>query len=224
MIDNDLAAWDLPLTDDFVDRVGRGVRRRRLWRDATIGGAGLAVMAAVVVAAVVARPAGPTRPVTPPAVSTPASGPALDGFTLTRLPAGAVRVGPDSFSTVAVTETGLGLDDPSLPADQARAAMTTRQFERGTGIGLFATVLRPEPPEQAAQVVAWLVHRFTAGREPIRTFDVPVGQARLLADVGSETTSYEVVLTTPDHLVVKIEGHSSFTAAELEEMARGLTR
>jgi hypothetical protein len=44
----------------------------------------------------------------------------------------------------------------------------------------------------------------------------------VVANVGTETTTYEVVVLTPDHVVVTIEGNAAFSADEMESVARGL--
>jgi hypothetical protein len=227
MIDEDRTSWDIPLTDEFVDRVRRGVRRRRLLRGAAAGGATLAVVAATVTTLLLIGSADPTRPVTPPAASASATVPELNGFRLTWLPDGVVPVPPDSVYTAAVTATGLRNDGAAPSAGEARASVTMRRFDRGVGIGMFVTVLRPEPhasvpaadpAETADRLVAWSTDR----REPVRTLEVPAGHARVVANVGTETTTYEVVVLTPDHVVVTIEGNAAFSADEMESVARGL--
>ena len=227
MLDKNLAAWDIPVSEEFLARVHRGVRRRRLLRAAVTGGAALTVAAVAAVTVAVTGSAGPVRQDTPPAASSSPDGAVLDGFRLTHLPDGAVRVGPDSTYTAAVTEQGLRNDGPPPTPGQPRASVVMRRFDRGVGIGLFVTVLRPEPGTDPAtgadRIGDWLV-RWAVGRAtPVRTFDVPVGDARLVAHVGSETTTQAVVVTTPDHVVITVEGNSAFSAAEMEAVARGIT-
>ena len=232
MPDKNLAAWDIPVTDDFVEGVRRGVRRRWMLRGAAAGGGALLATAAVVALALALTTSfGPSRNGTPsgvpPAAPGSATGTVLDGFRITRLPDGAVQAGPDSTYTAAVTENGLRNDGAVPAAGEPKASVTMRRFDRGTGVGLFVTVLRPEPGTDpavgAAQVGDWLARWASEGGTSVRTFDVPAGTARLLAHVGSETTSYQVVITTPAHVVITIVGNAAFTVAEIEGMAQGIT-
>ena len=227
MLDKNLAVWDIPVTDEFVDGVRRGVRRRRLLRVAAGGGALLATAAAVaalIVALTVAS--GPTQNGTPSAARPSAGGTVLDGFRITRLPDGVVRAGTDSTYTAAVTEKGLRNDGPAPAAGEPAASVTMRRYDRGVGVGLFVTVLRPQPGTDpavgATQIGERLARWASQGGTPVRTFDVPAGTARLLAHVGSEATTHEVVITTQSHVVITIEGSAAFTAAELDAVARGI--
>jgi hypothetical protein len=230
MPDVNLAEWDIPVTDEFVDGVRRGVRRRLLLRGAALGGAVIAAGAVLAVATAVTGTHGPAHNGTVPAApttSSTAAGTRLAGFHLTWLPDRAVQVGPDGTYTAAVTTQGLRNDGPTPAAGEPRALVTTRHFERDVGVGLFVSVLRPQPgtdpPAGTAQVGDWLVRWETRGGTSVKTFDVPVGTARLLAEVGSETTSHKVVITAAGHAVIAIEGNAAYTAAELEAVARGIT-
>ena len=231
MLDKNLAAWDIPVTDEFLDGVRRGIRRRRLLRGAAVGGGTLLATATVTAVALgLGAPSSVPRNGTPPAASASAqasvAGPALDGFHLTRLPRGAVRVGADSSDIVAVTQDGLHTVDAGPAPGQPWATVTVRRFDRGEGIGLFVSVLRPRPgtspAADSAQVADWLVEWSARGSAPIRTFDVPSGAARLYADVGTQVTTHHVVITTAGHVVITIEGNAAFTAAEMETVARGI--
>ena len=233
MLDENLAAWDIPVTDEFLDGVRRGVRRRRRLRGVAAGGVLLAVAAIAAVSIAVtgsfglpergARLAAPA-----PAASTASTAnPTLDGFRITRLPAGAVRVGQDSTDAAAVTPQGLRYEGNGPAAGRPWATVAVRRFDRGVGVGLFVSVLRPRPGTNPTvnteQVAEWLVNWSSGGGAPIRTFDVRSGTARLYAQAGSEVTSYQVVITTPDHVVITIEANTRFTPAELEAVARGIT-
>lgn len=236
MLDENLAAWDIPVTDEFLDGVRRGVRRRRRLRGVAAGGVLLAVaaIAAVTIAATGsfglpdkdARLAAPA-PAGSTAATAATANPTLDGFRITRLPAGAVRVGQDSTDAAAVTPEGLRYEGNGPAAGRAWATVAVRRFDRGVGVGLFVSVLRPRPGTNPTvnteQVAAWLVNWSSGGGAPIRTFDVRSGTARLYAHAGSEVTSYQVVITTPDHVVITIEANTRFTPAELEAVARGIT-
>ncbi|GIE96982.1 hypothetical protein Ari01nite_44470 [Paractinoplanes rishiriensis] len=210
--------WDIPVTEAFVDRVRRGVRRRRRVRVLGAGGAAVAVLAAVFLLWPAMRQA-PTMVATNP----PAVGGLLDGVSITHLPAGAVRVKRDSTSSQTLADLGASslIDVPTPPAG-AWATTATRRFDRGVGVGLFVTVMRPlppEPPVTAAQVGEWLASWAALGTRPVRAFEVPAGHARTVAHGSS---NYEVVITTPDHVVITVGGNAAFSAAEMEEVARGL--
>lgn len=233
MLDEDLAAWDIPVTDEFLDGVRRGVRRRRRVRGAAAGAVLLAVAAIAAMTIAVAGPFGlsekGTQLATPatPVTAASASDPALDGFRITRLPAGTVRVGPDSSDAAAVTPEGLRYEGNGPAGGQAWATVSLRRFDRGVGVGVFVSVLRPRPgtnPTVKKEIVAdWLVNWSSGGGAPIRTFHVQSGTARLFAHAGTEVTAYQVIITTPDHIVITIGGNARFTPAELETMAEGIT-
>jgi hypothetical protein len=210
--------WDIPVTEAFVDRVRRGVRRRRRARVLGAGGVAAAVLAVVLVA----WPGTPTAPTV--VASEPAAvGGVLDGVAITYLPAGAEPVGRDSTSSQTLADIGAGsvIDVPTPPAG-AWATTAVRRFDRGVGVGLFVTVLRPlppAPPVTEAQVADWLQRWAALGSRPVRAFEVPAGHARTVAHGSS---NYEVVITTPEHAVITVGGNAAFSAAEMEEVARGL--
>jgi hypothetical protein len=130
--------------------------------------------------------------------------------------------GPDSYYTAAVTAAGLRNDGAPPAAGEPSASVTMRRFERTTGAGLFVTVLRPwsDPARAGSRLTRWATH----GDPPIRTLGVPVGTARVVASAGTEVTTYQIVVSTPDHVVLTIEGAASVRLAELVEVARGITR
>lgn len=223
---DDLTAWDIPVTDQFVDGVRQGIRRRRLLRGLAAGGA-LLVVAILALAVGLAGYSGFSTNGTLPAAPTSATGQVLDGFRITGLPDGAVRVGPDSVYTAAVTDQGLNNEGGAPDVGGPGASVAMRRFDRGVGMGFFVTVLRPEPGSDpavgTAQIGDWLARWALRGGNPIRTFHVPTGTAHLLAQVGTDATSYHVVITTPSHVVITIEANARFTAAELETLASGIT-
>jgi hypothetical protein len=236
MLDN-LTDWDIPVTDEFVARVRRGVRRRRRLRAATTAAA--VVVAAIATAAIAAGVVAVTRPperaqTSPPPVP---GTQILDGYHLTRLPAGATRAATtDSFGRYPVTADGPDLSGSPAIGDPA-VVVTMRGFDRGVGVSLYVTVFRPDPP--GPQVGAWLsawaargavpMHGESApagGTSPARpagTFETPVGPARLLAHQGTEVTTYEVIITTPEQVIITVQANGAFTAAELTDTARGIS-
>jgi hypothetical protein len=227
MPDKNLADWNIPMTDEFLDGVRRGLRRRRLMRGAAVGGALLAVAAVVTFTITRIDTPGPPQPGALPSTSGSPVGTVLDGFRITQLPDGAAQAGSDSTYTAAVTDKGLRNDGSTPAAGEPKASVTMRRFDRGPGVGLFVAVLRPHPGTDpgvgTAQIADWLT-RWAAEGTSTGAFDVPVGTARLLVQAGSTTTAHRVVITTPDHVVITIEGNAAFTAAELETVARGITR
>jgi hypothetical protein len=196
---------------DFEAHVRR--RRRRL-RAAGIGVAAL-VVAAVATGTIAASRAPGAAPPAAPASSEEV----LDGFRITWLPGETVRAGADSTYRATVDEQGLVDGSPVTGEPWASVAM--RRFDRGVGVGLFVTVLRPEPAG-AAPVADRLERWVTRGATPVRAFDTPAGRARLVAHVGSEVTTHEAVIVTPGHVVLTVGGNGAFTAAEIEAVARGI--
>jgi hypothetical protein len=226
--DRDLAEFDIPVPQDFVQRVQRGVRRRRLLRAAATGSAALAVAGVVVGGFALAQGGSPQAPVTPPAAaSSGRSGPAgsaLDGYVVTSLPQGAGRAGEDSFYTARVTDKGLvndgtgpGLGDPS-------ASVTMRRYDRTDGASFFVTVMRPVTGD-AATVGAQLLTGATAGVTPAAArFDTSVGTAQVFRSVGNEITTYRAVVATPEHVVITVEGNGKARAPEIQDMAQSIDR
>ncbi|HEX8627421.1 MAG TPA: hypothetical protein VF755_04545 [Catenuloplanes sp.] len=225
------ADWDIPVTEEFVTRVRRGVGIRRTIRAAAAGGA-LMVTAGVAVTVVSLAggpdPVAPTSPgAAPPAASTAAEPRPLDGFTVGYLPDNATAKMPDSVHTAAVDQRGLRTDGTTVATTADRALVTMRRFDRGSGVGLFVTVLRPTPGSASAvrpaQLSQWLTAWATTGGTQAKTFDVPIGTARLLTEPGTEVTSHKVVINASAGVVIVIEGNSSYPADEMEKVARGLS-
>ena len=199
-------SWDIPVTDHFVRRVSRGVRRRRLLRRAAAGAAVLLAAGGLTLAV-----RGTNDP--PPAVVAPAIGQVLDGFQITWLPDGVIRTGSDSTWRRGLTSEDATAGEPGI-------GIASRRFDRGAGIGMWVTVLRPESGATTEQV-----HDWAAGaNRTVRTFAVPAGNAELLSYAGSEVTTYTAVITTPEGAVITVEANAAFPAAEVESVARGITR
>lgn len=215
--------WEIPVTDEFVTGVLRGVRRRRAWRRAAGGGALMMLAGVVAVVIGLAGGAAPGPPVgMTPAPVTP-SDPPLDGFRIDRLPAGVHAVRPDSWRTCAMSAVPYDCPDPR-PGDPT-AGNAARRFDRGVGVYLWVLVLRPEtttPAADRAQITAWLNEWATADRTPIETFDAPAGRAQVLASIGSEVTVYSVAITTGDGVVISISGAAGLTVADLKDVAMGI--
>ena len=220
------AGWDIPVTDTFVAGVRRGLRRRHVLRGAAAGGALLATAGVATFAISLASGGTPAVPAVPPPVSTSVGDRPLDGFRIGTTPRGAVVAGADSWYTAAVTDKGLRNDGPDPRPGEPRASVTMRRYDRGVGVGLFVTVLRPETttaPVSTEQLGQWLTAWAMKQMRPLKTFDVPAGTAQLFANAGNEATAYEVVITAHDGVVITIGGAATFTAAELEAVARGIT-
>ncbi|SHN35087.1 hypothetical protein [Cryptosporangium aurantiacum] len=213
------AGWDIPLTEEFVVGVRRGVRRRRALRRAAAGGA-LAAAVGVVLLVINVVFAGGTDTV----VVAPPAEDRLDGFVIGYVPEGARAVPPDSSSTCAVSARPY--DCPTAGAGDPTATMTARRFDRGVGMWLWITVLRPQattPTVDRAQITEWLVGWESYRRTPVRAFDVPAGRVQLFADVGSEGTVHTAVITTDDGVVITISGAMDVPVDELTAIAENIS-
>ncbi|MFG1928043.1 hypothetical protein [Cryptosporangium sp. NPDC048952] len=205
--------WDLPVTEEFVAGVRRGVRRRRLLRRATLAGAA-AVVAFVVAFAVTGS--GTTTLVVPPATA-PADSP-LGGFEVGYLPSGVRAEARDGSFTCAAAAGMRECRDAGAPA----VAVSQRRYDRNNGgAWLWITVLDPGDSRAATQ---WVVDWLTTGTSQVSTFDAPIGPARVLVTRGSEATVYSVVLTAEDGVVISITGNAGLSAEELTKVARGISR
>jgi hypothetical protein len=225
------ADWDIPMAEDFVDRVRRGVRRRRFRRVAAAGS--LLATGAVIGTIVIAQSAaGPTSggdraaPGGPIAASTShRATERIDGFTLGYLPAGARRDGPDGFYTAAVGLDGLRYDAPAPAAGEPGVAVTMRRFTLApNNRSLFVTVLRPQAGFRSAtsaeQIGGWLMDDAGAN-DPAESFPVPVGRAYLITHHGTEVTTTTLVIAAPNGVVVMVEGQAPLAADELRRIAQG---
>ncbi|GAA0557444.1 hypothetical protein GCM10010172_45530 [Paractinoplanes ferrugineus] len=194
-------SWDIPVTEGFIRKVHEGVRRRRRARRAAVA-AGVAVLGVTGGAALITVDRTTDRTPPPPAAA-PAIGPLLDGFAISWLPTGTVRTGTDSYLRRGLTDTG-----PDA------FTVTSRRFDRGVGIGMWVSVLRPDPGVDDADVAGWAAD----GKQKEKTFAVPAGTACLMAD----GTGRGAVITTPGGVVITVEANGAFTATEVESVARGI--
>jgi hypothetical protein len=224
------ADFDLPLTDDLVSRVRRGVRRRRAARAAALTTGVFAAVGATVLA--VNLVTGPGPAVTPPPAASPpaastsdsAAGRPLDGFRTGFVPAD-LRADPrDSVATVVVAQNRLTEAAPG-PGDPAATVSTRRYVRANGGAAIWLTVLRPQRTTTAAGpqlILQWLAGSRTAGRPVLETFDVPVGGAVLVAHQGTETTTHDVVITG-DGYVISVMGDGRVPAGTLKQIATGIS-
>jgi hypothetical protein len=229
--------FDLPVTDTFITGVHRGVRRRRVRRAVTAGGA-LAATAGV--AAVVVTLVGPTQLVNPsssttgsiaavPPTAAPESvHPPLDGYRVTFVPDG-LRIGVhgDGAATYPVSEDQLHNDDRLAPtAEHPTARTTLSTYVRPNGSNwLWISVLRPERTTaqvDRAQVTEWLTGWSVKGTEVIERYGLPAGRAQLTSTVGVEATVHSVVITTPDGVVINVSGNAAVPVADLKAVAAGI--
>ncbi len=229
--------FDLPVTDPFITGVHRGVRRRRVLRAVAAGGA-LAATAGV--ATFVITLAGPTPLVSSPgstagsiaaALPTPSADPIhqpLDGYRVTFVP-DRLRIGApgDGYATYAVSKDHLHNDDrPATTSEHPTAATTLRTYVRPNGgRWLWISVLRPEhttAEADRAQVTTWLTGWSVKGTQVIDRYELPAGRAQLTRTVGTEVTAHNVVITTPDGVVISVGGNAAVPVADLRAVAAGL--
>lgn len=210
--------FDLPVTEEFVHRVQRGVRRRRTMRMAA---AGLAVLAIVGVVAITQ-----TRPAPGPvAVASPAT-PDVDRLLIGYVPAG-VRLDEQRGSNTLVVRPDGTDAGPSASPQDLDVMVSMRRFEQANGGSyLWITVLRPSTPSSQPVAVTTfngLLNRYLAGTVTVETFDVPTGRARLNRTSAAESAGYGVVIAGTDRTVITIEANTRVPADVLKEVAAGLT-
>jgi len=143
------------------------------------------------------------------------------------------RFGQDSSGAVAalglavLALAGLGRTPPHPPSanrgSTSRCAATTAPSARACSSPSCGPLPRTGSITSTEQIAEWLTNWATAGREPIRSFDVPIGPARLIANRGTEVTTYEVVVRASAGVVVTVSGAGSYPADELEKVARGIS-
>ena len=218
----DHADFDLPMTEEFVARVHRGVRRRRLLRMAAASCAVLALAGAATLVIRSAYGPEPAPPVTPPVVSAPAVR-LLEGFRIDYVPDGMKPDEQDSSAVYAVSRNRLHNDDSTPPDRAPNATVGIRLYLRDDGAMLMAiSVLRPlltTPEADEQQVFEWLRARAVNGWQVLRTYDLPAGRAQLLTFQGSEGPQHQIVITTPDLAVIEVSGNGVVPVAELERVA-----
>ncbi|MBM2615440.1 hypothetical protein JIG36_07660 [Actinoplanes sp. LDG1-06] len=213
---------EFPVTDEFVSRVRRGMRRRRAARAAYAAGAAATVIAVLaLVIPQLREPAPPAPPAAPAA-------PLLDGFRIGYIPAGLHASDRDDSSTRYVGENflrELGSMAPYL--GEPTATVSTRYYLRDDGgKWLWITVLRPlEPSNRAdrATTTRWLAGSQTAGAEITESFTVPAGAAVLTTMAGTEVTTHDIVITTPDGVVLTVGANGGLPIEELRAVANGLS-
>ncbi|WP_027661269.1 hypothetical protein [Salinispora fenicalii] len=235
----------LPVTDAFVTRVHRGVRRRRIFRAGAAGGAVAATAIAVTVAASltgIIQSAPLSNSSTDPSVAAPPTFvlyplfQPLDDYRITFVPEGlrnyVPQLGPVSYAVSknqlhndrgVLTPTGSGAVAGS---EHPTATTTLRNYVRHNGEKwLWISVLRPERTTAEVdreQVTEWLVGWSIKGKAVIDIFPVPAGQAQLTRFVGSKVTVHEVVITTPSGAVINISGNGAVPVADLRAVAAGI--
>jgi hypothetical protein len=229
------ADWDIPMAEDFVDRVRRGVRRRRFRRAAVATGSLLATAAVIGTIVITVSAAGPPSggdrgtsagPATAASTSHRATE-RIDGFLLGYLPAGARRDGPDGFYTAAVGRDGVRDDAPAPAAGEPGVAVTMRRFTIApNNRSLFVTVLRPQTgfrsTTSAEQIGGWLVADAGAN-DRTESFPVPVGRAYLVTYHGTEVTTTTLVIAAPQGVMVMVEAQAPLAVDELRRIAQGVS-
>ncbi|GAA4935921.1 hypothetical protein [Actinoplanes utahensis] len=210
--------FDLPVTEEFLTRVRRGVRRRRTLRTVAVGGTVLGLSAVAL--------AGWPSPSHPPlpAASAGATAADVDRFRITYVPH-EVRIDPKlSNSIVADTPSGAADRAPS-PGETGATASVRRLAQADGGSYLWITVLRPLPLDRGV-LPQHLLGTQALGAEVVDTFTVPAGTAKLIRTMqtipGGRTAAYDVLITVPDGTVISIGGNARVPESELRAVAVGL--
>ncbi|MET7951224.1 hypothetical protein [Micromonospora sp. NPDC005324] len=225
----------LPVTDAFIAGVHRGLRRRRVLRVVAAGGA---VAATAIVGTFVVTLTGPTHVASPPSSTTDSAAASptaaadpihqpLDGYRVTFVPDG-LRVGVpgNGSASYAVSKDHLHNDGSVPPSEHPTAATTLRTYVLPNGSNwLDISVLRPERTTAKAgqaQITEWLTGWAIKGTEVIDRYDLSAGQAQLTKFVGSEVTAHQLVITTPDGVVIIVGGNGNVPVADLKAVAAGV--
>ncbi|MEU4626600.1 hypothetical protein AB0G04_42285 [Actinoplanes sp. NPDC023801] len=218
--------FDLPVTEDFLNRVHRGVRRRRALRLTVAGCAVLTVTGGVFA---VTRPHEVTLPVPAASFGTASTAIAdVDRFRIGHLPEGITLDPRADSATLIISPDGEDVTDgrSAGPLD-ATVAKSMRRFEQTNGGSyLWITVLRPLPatPERGTAILLnTLANRFLNGTTTVATFDVPTGKARLTRTSGTEDAGHGLVIISPDLSVIAIEANARVPADVLKAVAAGIT-
>jgi hypothetical protein len=210
--------FDLPVTEEFLHRVQRGVRRRRTLRMAAAGFAVLAVIGVVAVTQ--------TRPVPRPTTAASPAVPDVDRFLIGYVPDG-IRLDEQRSSSVLIvrpdgTEAGTSAGPQDLDV-----MVSMRRFEQANGGSyMWITVLRPSvPPSQtvAATTFNGLLNRRLTGTVTVEKFDVPAGRAHLTRSSPAKDAGYGIVIAGTDRTVITIEANTRVPAEILKAVATGLT-
>jgi len=229
--------FTLPVTDAFIAGVHRGVRRRRVRRATAAGGAVAATAVAVTVvvtltgSADLAFPRGSLTDSSAATSPTAAADPVhdrLDGYRVTVVPTGLrVGVSGNGSASYAVSKDRLH-NDGTVPAssDHPTATTTLRTYVLPNGSnGLWISVLRPErttAEADRAQITEWLTGWTIGEAEVIDTFALPAGRAALTRFEGSEASTHEVVIRTPDGVVIAVGGNGTVPVVDLMAVAAGV--
>lgn len=231
--------WHIPMTEDFVERVHAGLRRRRRRRavltSGSVLGAGLLAAASLGMVNGIGAP-DPNPPALSPqsarAAPLAAQDPvALDGFVLGYVPEGLRHDAHDSVYTAPVGEAGLGDDRATPVAGEPSVTVTLRRFTAPPAPGsvMWVTVLRPSTHAgsevETERIQGWLLD--WADVADAERVPVAVGEAYLVAPPSGATqgTGSRVVIAAATGEMILVEGSSqALSAGELRRVAEGLTR
>ncbi|MGC5031144.1 hypothetical protein [Micromonospora sp. DT229] len=226
----------LPVTEGFITGVHRGVRRRRVLRTVAAGGAVAATAVAATFVVALTRPADVVAPAAAPpapiaAGSTTAPGDPLheplDGYRVTFVPDG-LRIDVAGHGSISYPVSKDQLhNDGSVPASEHPTAATTlRTYVLPNGSNwLDVSVLRPERTTakvDQAKIAEWLIGWAIKGTEVVDEYEVPAGRAKLTKFAGSEITAHQVVITTPDGVVIVVGGNGKLPVVDLKAVAAGI--
>jgi hypothetical protein len=210
--------FDLPVTEEFLHRVQRGVRRRRTLR---VAAAGFAVLAVTGVIAVTQ-----TRPASLPAATASSTVPDVDRFLIGYVPDGIRLDEQRSNNVLTIRPDGTDAGSPAGPED-LDVAVSMRRFEQANGGSyMWITVLRPStPPSQPVSATTFngLLIRHLTGTVTVEQFDVPTGRARLTRTSPAQDAGYGIVIAGTDRTVITIEANTRVPADVLKAVATGLT-
>ncbi|WP_433795820.1 hypothetical protein [Actinoplanes sp. CA-252034] len=210
--------FDLPVTEEFLHRVQRGVRRRRAFR---VAAAGLAVLAVTGVVTVTQL-----RPAPSPVTAASPTVPDVDRFLIGYLPDGIRLDEKHGSRTLMIRTDGTEAGPSSSPRD-LNVVESMRRFEQANGGSyLWITVLRPSvPPSETLPATTFnaLLNRQLTGSVLVEKFDVPTGKAHLTRPSASASAGYGIVIAGADRTVITIEANTRVPADVLKAVAAGLT-
>ncbi|BEL07116.1 hypothetical protein Q0Z83_053070 [Actinoplanes sichuanensis] len=210
--------FDLPVTEEFLHRVQRGVRRRQAFR---VAAAGLAVLAVTGVVAVTQ-----TRRVPDPVAAASPTIADVDRFLIGYIPDGIRLDEQRGSSSLMVRPDGTDAGTSSGPQD-LNVAVSMRRFEQANGGSyMWITVYRPSsPPAQTVPATTFnaLLNRQLIGTTTVEKFDVPTGRASLTRTSAAEAAGYGIVIAGTDRTVITIEANTRVPAETLKSVAAGIT-